>query len=312
MAGSRATVRVDNQYTPTFPITNGVRQGDALPSILFDLVLEAITRKLNITGHIGTKSTQIFVYANDVAILSRNKNALKDGLGNIESAARERDLIMNENKTKYMEVTRTVVNGNHLQCRIYEFEHVKELFYLGSQLNQTNSANCEIQTRIISGNRCNYSCGTLMKSRALNRSLKLKIYKTLLRPAVTYGCEAWTLTNRNEQQLRIFEQKILRKIFGPVQDENGIWRIRKNHELNELVVSSGIIRFIKSRRMAWLGHIMRMDGGRMPRRILEWKPMGGRIRGRPRKRWIEDGEEDIQMMGIRGWRKLSKEWMEWK
>jgi len=52
---------------------------------------------------------------------------------------------MNENKTKYMEVPRTVVNGNHLQCGKYEFEHVKELSYLGSQLNQTNSANCEIQ-----------------------------------------------------------------------------------------------------------------------------------------------------------------------
>jgi hypothetical protein len=50
-----------------------------------------------------------------------------------------------------------------------------------------------------------------------------------------------------------------------------------------------------------------MDGGRMPRRILEWKPMGRRIRGRPRKRWIEDVQEDIQTMGIRGWRKLKKE-----
>jgi len=137
MAGSRANVIVDNQYTPTFPITNGVRQDDALSSLLFELVLEAITRKLNITGHIGTKSTQIFVYADDVAILSRNKNALKDALGNIESEARERGLLINENKPKYMEVTRTVANGNHLQCGKYEFEHVKELSYLGTQLNQT-------------------------------------------------------------------------------------------------------------------------------------------------------------------------------
>jgi len=198
MAGSRATVRVDNQYTPTFPITNGVRQGDELSSILFDLVLEAIIRKLNINGHIGTKSTQIFAYADDVAILSRNKNVLKDALGNIESAPRERGLIINENKTKYMEVTRTVVNGNHLQCGKYEIEHVKELSYLGSQLNQINSTNCEIQARIISGNRCYYSRGALMKSRALNTSLKLKTYKTLKRPVVTYRCEAWALTSQNE------------------------------------------------------------------------------------------------------------------
>jgi len=190
--------------------------------------------------------------------------------------------MINENKTKYMEVTRTVVSGNHLQCVKYEFDHVKELPYLDSQLNQTNSTNCEIQARNISGNRCYCSCGALMKSRALNRSLKLKMYETLIRPAVTYGCQTWTLTSRNEQQLRLFERKILRKLFGPVHVENGIWRIRKSHELNELTGNADTVIFIKSRRMAWLGHVMRMDGGRMPRRILEWKPMGRRIRGRPR------------------------------
>ena len=79
------------------------------------------------------------------------------------------------------------------------------------------------------------------------------------------------------------------------------------HELNELMGNADRVRLIKSRRMAWLGHVMRVDGGRVPRRILEWKPMGRRSRGRTRKRWIEDVEEDIQTMGIRGWRKLSKE-----
>ena len=73
-----------------------------------------------------------------------------------------------------------------------------------------------------------------MKSRALNRNTKLKIYKSLIRPVVTYGCEAWTLTNRDEQHLRIFERKMLRKICGPVQDRDGSWRIRMDHELSEL------------------------------------------------------------------------------
>jgi len=57
---------------------------------------------------------------------------------------------------------------------------------------------------------------------------------------------------------------------------------------------------------------MRMDEKRIPKRVLEWKPTGRRIRGRRRKRWVEDNEEDIQVLGIRGWRKLSKERTEWR
>ena len=151
-----------------------------------------------------------------------------------------------------------------------------------------------------------------MKSRTLNRRSKLKIYKSLIRPVVAYGCEAWTLTAGDEKSLRIFERRILRKIFGPVQNEDGSWRIRMNRELNELIENADRLRFIKSRRIAWLGHVMRVDEKRTLKRVLEWKPIGRRIRGRPRKRWIEDVEEDIQRMGIRRWRKLCKERTEWK
>jgi len=80
-----------------------------------------------------------------------------------------------------------------------------------------------------------------------------------------------------------------------------------NYELNDLIKNTDIVRFVKSKRMAWLGHVMRMEGKRIPKRVLEWKPTGRRNRGRPRKRWIENIEEDIQIMGIRGWRKLCKE-----
>jgi hypothetical protein len=72
-----------------------------------------------------------------------------------------------------------------------------------------------------------------------------------------------------------------------------------NYELNELIENADIVRFIKSRRMAWLGHVMQMDDKRTPKRILDWKPIGTRIRGRLRKRWIADNEEDMQIMGIR-------------
>jgi hypothetical protein len=104
----------------------------------------------------------------------------------------------------------------------------------------------------------------------------------------------------------------LRKIFGPVENEDGSWRIRMNYELNELLENAYIVRFIKSRRIAWLGHVMRMDYKRTSERISEWKPISTRIRGKPRKRWIVDIEEDMQIMGIRRWRKQCKERAEWK
>ena len=85
-----------------------------------------------------------------------------------------------------------------------------------------------------------------------------------------------------------------------------------NYELNDLIKKADIVRFVKSTRMAWLGHVMWLEGKRIPKRVLEWKPTGRRNRGRPRKRRIEDIEEDIQKMGIRGWRKLCKERAKWK
>ena len=87
--------------------------------------------------------------------------------------------------------------------------------------------------------------------------------------------------------------------------------IRMNYELNDLIKGADIVRFVKSKGMAWLSHVMRMEGKRIPKGVLEWKPTGRRNRGRPRKRWFEDIEEDIEIMGIRGWRKLCKERAEW-
>ena len=97
-----------------------------------------------------------------------------------------------------------------------------------------------------------------------------------------------------------------------MQNEDGSWTIRMNYELSELIGNADILRFIKSRRIAWLGHVIRMDDRRTPKRILQWKPIGSRTRGRPRKRWITGIEEDLQIMRVRRWRKQCEEREEWK
>jgi hypothetical protein len=130
---------------------------------------------------------------------------------------------------------------------------------------------------------------------------KVKIYRTLVRPVVAYGSETWTLKAGDENALRCFERKILRRIFGPVQDSSG-WRIRYNQELDGLIAGQDLVRFIKPQRLRWLGHVERMPETKMPKRTLKGRLDNRRRRGRPRMRWMDSVIADLATMGIRGWR----------
>jgi hypothetical protein len=120
--------------------------------------------------------------------------------------------------------------------------------------------------------------------RLLSRNVKVRIYKTIILLVVLYGCETWSVTLREEHRLRVFENRVLRRIFGPKRDEvKGEWRKMYNEELHILYSSPNIIRQIKSRIMRWEGHVARMREERNVYRVLMGKP-----KGRPRGRW-EDG-----------------------
>ena len=105
------------------------------------------------------------------------------------------------------------------------FEAVEEFKYLGTTLRIQNSIREEIKSRLRSGNACYHLVQNLLSSRLLSRKLKIKIYRTIILPVVLYGCEAWSLTLREERKLRVFENMVLRRIFGPRRDEvTGEWR----------------------------------------------------------------------------------------
>jgi hypothetical protein len=102
-------------------------------------------------------------------------------------------------------------------------------------------------------------------------------------------CETWSLTLREEHRLRVFENRVLRRVFGPKRGEvTGEWRKLHNEELRDLYPSPSIIRIIKSRKIRWAGHVARIGDKRNAYRLLVRKPQGKRPVGRPRRRWVDN------------------------
>jgi hypothetical protein len=110
-----------------------------------------------------------------------------------------------------------------------------------------------------------------LSSHLITKNIKIKIYKTVILPGVLYGCETWSLTLGEEHRLRVLENRVLKKIFGPKREEDGSWRKLHNDELHGLYFSPNIVRVIKSRRMRWAGHVARMGEGRGVYRVFHWE-----------------------------------------
>ncbi|XP_039289321.1 uncharacterized protein LOC120352505 [Nilaparvata lugens] len=169
----------------------------------------------------------------------------------------------------------------------------------------------EIKERLKAGNRAYFSLQKILRSRLLSWSSKIEIYRTVMRPVVMYACETWVLTSCDKMLLNRWERKILRRIYGPVLEADR-WRLRKNDELYNLYGQPSIVTEIRRARIRWLGHVERMPETRTARMSLYQQPGGQRKRGRPRKRWLDDVEADLQSLGVRRWRQRAQDRDAWK
>jgi len=132
----------------------------------------------------------------------------------------------------------------------------------------------------------------------LSKNLKIKIYRAIILPVVLYGYETWSLKLREERRLRVFENRVLRRIFVPKSDEvTEEWKKLHNEELNDLYYSPNIFRVIKSRRMRWAGHVARMGARSGVYRVLVWKPKGKRPLGIHSRRWEDNIKMHLQEVG---------------
>lgn len=156
--------------------------------------------------------------------------------------------------------------GQFMNVEGNTFKRVTHLKYLGHLLTQDNDLKMEINIRIQKGNKSFFGLGKILSSRTISVNMKIQIYITLVRSIILYTSETWPLRKIEETRLKVFERRILRRIYGPCIDAHtGVWRKRHNCELEELFKRPDIAKEIKKRRLTWAGHAWRKIGSNIAR-----------------------------------------------
>lgn len=309
-------VRIKNQVSEDFMVKTGLRQGDPLSTLLFNIALEKVMRdgNLNRKGDILNKGHQVVGYADDLAIIARNERELKETTSRLVEEAFKMGLQLNQRKCKVMRIGEFPKNKMlevNSSLGKMKFEEVEEFTYLGAKITSKCDEEKEIDYRIIKANKSAGALNSILREKNLSRKAKFRLYKTVLRPTALYGCETWVLNKKNQERLLRWERRIIRRITGGKKTERGYER-RSNKEIYEIYKEPTIDKIIKARRLQWLGHIERMEEGRIPKTIAYRRPTYKKKRGRPRKRWYEAVKADLEEKNIREWKIKSKNRKEWK
>ena len=315
---TRSRVKVGGELSGVFGTRSGLKQGCALSTLLFNLILEWVMRHTppNTTPiKIGDHEIDRLAFADDVDLMGEKLGGVVTTYTNFKQTARRPGLEINQDKTKVMRATREEDEEGHVLMAGDRLEMVSQFKYLGSTVHSKNIIEREVTLRIGAGSRCSWALDKIIKSRGISRRTKVQVYTAIIRPIVLYGSETWQLTKELERRLEVFERTILRRIFGPVRDEvTGEWRWRHNQELMDLARIPVITSIQRSYRLRWAGHVARMGDERTPKRVMMGQLQGRRPLGRPKKRWSDNLREDLQQLGVdhRRWMEQAAERRTWR
>jgi hypothetical protein len=305
-----ASVVYKGEESTEFKTNNGIRQGDTLSATLFVLVVDHILRKIETEGTLRNRGIQVIAYADDIAIIAKQKTLMEETVKVLTAEARDVGLEINAEKTKIM--TTKTRNVKQMTFNQVQFQYVTKFNYLGITVNNEGTNVDEIKEKIQATSRAYFANRKALKSKKIRTKTKIKIYKTIIRPIMTYAAETLTMTKMDEDKLERCERRIIRAITGPNRYEDGTLAIKTNKEIQELMEGRTITKQIKTSRLRWLGHIYRKQEHAVIRSIMEWKPAGRRPRGRPTNTWMKEVEKDIKEAKINNWRSKIKDRKTWK
>lgn len=268
---------------------SGIRQGDSLSPMLFNILMDKIID--HIPKHLGYKMGEtpipIVCYADDAVLMAENEEDLQALLDAFDTTSARLNMKISTTKTKSMVIAKTPLTCN-IQINNNPIEQLSRINYLGVEISSKRDVREEVKSQVVKGARisgCLYSL--IWRNKYLSPEGKLRIYKTSVRPVITYGAESRADTTLTKQLLRTTEMRIIRTIHGKTIRD----RVR-SEDLRDQSGIKDIVDWVGVRRKGWADHVERMSANRIPKIVHDNRPQGTRSRGRPKKRWHQSFDTD--------------------
>ena len=280
--GSESCVRVGQEHTDWFEVTTGVRQGDVLSPLLFNIVIDYTMGKLQqIEGGLRWTEKNILkglAYADDICLLGEDTDSIIALTDTLNAEAKKLGLNINTHKTKTMKLMttdeRTVTVDGH------QLENVDRFVYLGSTLCEDGDVRREVRARIGKASAAFNGLKNVWNSTGITRKTKLQLFNAIVMTVLLYCCESWKGLRDVELRVRRFESNCLRKIMNIRWFEH-----ISEEQVRERSGQKSVTEKIRYNRWRWYGHVLRMPESRLPKQALNWTPVGARRPGRPKDTW---------------------------
>ena len=290
-------------------VKRGVRQGCTLSPVLFNLYIEEamnrIREKANLGVKVGGKGVEWLRFADDIAVLADSEDKLRRGMERMVKIFEEYGMKINFGKTKMMIVSKEEEKDGDFNINGNVIERVKRFRYLGSIITQDGRSTEDIKSRIAIAKQRFYEYKGILTSN-MSEELRKRLIKVYVWSTALYGCEAWTIGERDKKKIEAFEMWCWRRMYKVkwVERKTNVEVLRRARE------ERCIIQNIQERRRRMMGHALRQDG--MIGEIMEGKITGKRSRGRPRDNYVKKLQESCGVGRYEVMKRLAEEREEWR
>ena len=284
---STTGVRTAVGRTEQFAIKVGLHQGSALSPLLFIVVLDVISEEFR------RGLPWELLFADDLAVATNSEEELQRRWLSWQIQMENKGLKVNTEKTEVMVCSKTEREANIVDKQGTQLKQVETFKYLGVTISAKGDSEEAVRARVRAAWMRWREISGVICDKKMPRKLKVRLYKTVIRPIILYGAETWTMNKKEEKILETTEMRMLRRIRGVTRTD----RMRNQDLRNELGISN-IKDKVREKRLGWYGHVQRMEEDNQVKKIVKMEVAGKRPRGRPRARWMDRVQRDMQDLRI--------------